>query len=194
MDIQETHEKIHEAGHHGGHNKGIAVMIAVLAALLAIVEMGGKSAQNTSLSANIEAANLWSFFQAKHMRETALTVAADSLELMTPPAANTAAVTKRIDTWRSTAQRYASDPESGEGRKELAVRAKDAEQRRDLALHAYHKFEYGAAMLEIGIVLASASVVTGMILLAVAAAGLGVLGTAFGVMGWLAPAVLEGLF
>ncbi len=70
MEILEHHEKIHEAGH--GHHaaqgafkstKRIAILISLLAALLAIAEMGGKSAQNASVIANIEASNLWASFR-----------------------------------------------------------------------------------------------------------------------------------
>jgi hypothetical protein len=204
MEAHEAHEKIHEAAHHGHHdatdhekvirNRRVAVLISVLAALLAIIEMGGKSAQNTSLSANIEAANLWSFFQAKTIRMTTMRTAADALETVQPgdlPGDKGAAWAKRIDDWRSTAARYDTEPDTGEGRKELAARAKQAEARRDHAMAAYHMFEYGAAALQIGIVLASAAVVTGMIALALGAGGLGCVGVVFGLLGWFAPTLLH---
>lgn len=204
MEAHETHEVIHEAA-HGGHNdhhppaaqtrnKRIAVLISVLAALLAIIEMGGKSAQNTSLAANIEAANLWAFFQAKTIRMTTTRIAADGLEMQRPetlPPATAEAWTKRIGDLRAAAARYDSEPETGEGRKELATRAKAAEAVRDHALSAYHMFEYGAAAFQIAIVLASASVVTGMIALAIGAGGLGVVGIAFGLLGWIAPTLIH---
>ena len=50
--------------------------------------------------------------------------------------------------------------QAGEGRKELAARAKVAEHERDLSLAAYHHFEVGSAALQIAIVLASAEVIT----------------------------------
>jgi hypothetical protein len=200
MEAHETHEKIHETAHHGHHddhphkeskasrNKKIAVLISVLAALLAIIEAGGKSAQNTSLSANIHANDLWAFYQAKHIRSTMLRASADTLELAAPPSE---AITKKVGDWRATASRYDSEPETGEGRKELAAKAKAEEAKRDKALSAYHMFEYGAAALQIAIVLASASVVTGMLALAFVAGGLGAVGIAFGLLGWLAPTLLH---
>jgi hypothetical protein len=206
MEAHETHEKIHEAAHHGHHdehhhgegkagrNRKIAVLISVLAALLAIVEAGGKSAQNTSLSANIEASNLWAFFQAKTIRMTTMRTAADALEVAVAgmiPEDRAPAVAKRIGDWRAAAGRYDSEPDTGEGRKELAARAKAAEAIRDRALAAYHMFEYGAAALQISIVLASAAVVTGALLLAYFAGGLGVVGVAFAALGWFAPTLLH---
>ncbi len=192
MEVHETHESIHETAHGGHHGqvpwgKKVAVLISVLAALLAIIEMGGKSAQNNSVSANIEAANLWSFFQAKTIRMTTMRTAADALET----ALESEGAKKRVIDWRATAQRYDSEPETGEGRKELAQRAKAAEDRRDRALSAYHMFEYGAAALQIAIVLASASVVTSMIPLAIGAGALGMVGVAFGALGWFAPTLLH---
>jgi hypothetical protein len=200
MEAHETHETIHEVAHHGHHddhphkeskasrNKKIAVLISVLAALLAIIEAGGKSAQNTSLAANIHANDLWAFYQAKHIRSTMLRASADTLELAAPPSE---AITKKVSDWRATANRYDSEPETGEGRKELAAKAKAEEAKRDKALSAYHMFEYGAAALQIAIVLASASVVTGMLALSFLAGGLGAVGIAFGLLGWLAPTLLH---
>ncbi len=203
MEAHEAHETIHEAAHHGHHdehhggqnsspiktsrNKNIAVLISVLAMLLAIVEAGGKSAQNTSLSANIHANDLWAFYQAKSIRHTTLRASADMLELTVPGEA----AAKKVAEWRATAQRYDSDPESGDGRKELMAQAKAAEADRDHALSAYHLFEYGAAALQISIVLCSAAVVTGMIALAIGAGGLGVVGIAFALLGWLAPTLIH---
>jgi hypothetical protein len=46
--------------------------------------------------------------------------------------------------------------------------------------------------LQLGILLASAAVVTDMLWLAYIGAGLGLLGSAFGLMAWFAPHVLGG--
>ena len=199
MEAHETHEQIHEVAHHdhhegGGHaapknsrNRKIAVLISVLAATLAIVEAGGKSAQNASLSANIHANDLWAFYQAKTIRLTTLKTGADMLELSVPGEA----AAKKVAEWRGAAARYDTDPEGGEGRKELMAKAKAAEAERDHALASYHQFEYGAAALQIAIVLSSAAVVTGTLVLAYFAGGLGVLGIVFGLLGWLAPHLIH---
>ena len=59
-------------GHVDPSNKKIALLISVLAVVLAFAETLGKGAQTAALSYNIEAANLWSFFQAKTIRRTTL--------------------------------------------------------------------------------------------------------------------------
>jgi anti-sigma factor RsiW len=162
----------------------------VLALFLAFASAGGKSAQTAAISDNVEASNLWAFFQAKTIRMTMLRTAAEALGVETATENNPAAKAtkeKLIDSWVKTAARYDSEPETQEGRKELSKRAKAAEERRDRALAKYHHFEIAAAALEIGIVLASATIITGMMALAWIAVGLGLVGLAFMGIATLAP-------
>ena len=71
----------HGGDHGGAENKRIALLIAVLALVLAFAETLGKSAQTAAIDKNIEASNLWSFFQAKTIRMTVLRTAAEAAEL-----------------------------------------------------------------------------------------------------------------
>ena len=178
-------------GEHGGpENKRVALLIAVLALVLAFSETLGKSAQTTALSQNVEASNLWSFFQAKTIRMTVLRTAAEEAELTLAQINlphTRQAVEQRIAAWRKSADRYDSEPDTGEGRKELAARAKTAETKRDRALAAYHHYEMASACVQIAIVLASAAIITGMSLLIGVAIGLGVVGVVFCSIGFFAP-------
>jgi len=145
------------------------------------------SAQTTALDANIQAANLWSFFQAKTIRQTTLRTAAEQLELLgTRPAAK-----KQIEAWKASAERYESQPEKNEGRKELSSRAQKAEQKRDRSIAAYHQYELASAAVQIAIVLASASIITAMPALAWAAGALGAAGAALCLVGFFFPAALH---
>lgn len=181
------------SGAHGavdGSNKKVALLISVLALFLAFGETLAKSAQTNALSDNVEASNLWAFFQAKTVRMTVVRTAGESAELArtaTPDAANAEQYRKRLDDWTKTAARWDSEPETGEGRKELAARAKEAEHRRDLALARYHHYEIASAAFQIGIVLASAMVITGIAALAVAGGLLGLGGIAMIGIGLFAP-------
>jgi hypothetical protein len=181
------------AGHIDPSNKKVALLIAVLAALLAFSETLGKSAQTEALGRNIEAANLWSFFQAKTIRMTTVRTAVEQAEVQLPGASGETnqVLAKRIDDWRKTAARYDSEPDTGEGRKELAQRAKTAEAKRDRSLSAYHQYETASAALQIAIVLASAEVITGAGFLVWIAAALGVVGLAFTVIGYVAPTLIH---
>ena len=71
------------------------------------------------------------------------------------------------------------------------ARAKGAEDKRDRALAADHQFETASAALQLGIVLASASVITGALWLAYTAAVLGLAGAALTVLAWAAPTMLH---
>jgi hypothetical protein len=196
------HEVEHRVGHgheddhghgDGGHdtrNKRVALVIAVLALFLAFSETLGKSAQTEGLSLNTEAANLWAFFQAKTIRRTAVLTAAEAMAIDVATAPNEAvkaAMAKQIDTWQKTAARYRSEPETREGTAELAERAKEAEHKRDTAMARYHHYEVASAAFQIAIVLASATVITGVLLLTYLAGALGVLGLTFMGIGLLAP-------
>ena len=169
-------------GHIDPSNKKIALLIAVLALVLAFSETLGKS-QTNALSLNIEASNLWSFFQAKTIRQTVVRTAAEQTSLT----GNSEEAKKQIEAWRKTAQRYQTEPETGEGRDELMARAKEAEKKRDRSMAAYHQYELASAAVQIAIVLASAAIVTGAMALAWIGAGLGVVGVAFCLIGFFAP-------
>lgn len=193
MSTHHTHESVHEAAHQ--KDRRVAVLISTLAAFLAIAEMAGKDSQNTALISNQNASNLWAFFQAKTIRMTTMRTAAEQLEATALDGISDGSrekIAKQIAAWKATAGRYDNEPETGEGRKQLAARAKAAEAKRDRALSAYHKYEYSSAAFQIAIVLASASVITGMMALAYLAAGLGLTGIGLAALGWLAPTALFG--
>jgi len=177
-------------GHIDPSNKKIALLISILALVLAFSETLGKAAQTAALSHNVEASNLWTFFQAKTIRLTVLRTAAEALEAETGAKAGDA-VKAQIDSWRKTVARYDSEPETKEGRKELAERAKLAEGERDRAMAAYHHYEVGSAAVQIGIVLASAAIITGYALLAWFAGALGVLGVIFSLIAFFAPTAVH---
>jgi hypothetical protein len=207
------HELKHEGEHGGGgmditsRNKKVALLIAVIALCLAFSETLGKSAQTNALSFNVEASNLWAFFQAKTIRQTILQTGTEILKIdrirdAGDPSAGTLKETlnKRIDSWEKAAARYNTepmarparkavnlDPPYGEGRRELMQLAMAAEAKRDTSLERYHHYEVASAAFQIGIVLASATVITGMVVLSYLAGGLAVLGLAFMAIGLLAP-------
>jgi hypothetical protein len=196
------HEHLEHAEHaqHAAHtdNKKIALIISVLALFLAFSETFGKSAQTAALNSQIEASNLWNFFQAKNIRRTSTIIAAEQAKLdlggVSEPAQK-AALQKQIDDWSKTAARYRSEPEAadgkGEGTVELARRAVEEQHKRDESLAKYHHYEFASAAFQIGIVLASATVITGMVMLAYIASGLGIVGLALTGLGLLAPHALH---
>ena len=189
----------HEDGNgHGGvsnTNKRIALVIAVLALFLSFAEAMGKSAQTAALNYQMEASDLWSFYQAKNVRRTSNLIAVEETKLSLPGITNPeqrAATEKQIADWTDTAARYRSEPGGadgkGEGTEQLSQRAGEAEHHRDEMLAKYHHYEFASAAFQIGIVLASAAVITGLTLQGFLASGLALLiGLAFMGLGKFAP-------
>jgi hypothetical protein len=176
--------------HAVGHNKQIALLITVIALFLALSETFGKSAQTSAISDNVEASNLWAFFQAKTIRMTVVRTAAEALTIDTDTSADPAVratKTKQIEAWRAAANRYDDEPETGEGRKQLMARAQVAEHTRDINMAKYHHFELASAAFQVGIVLASAAVITGIMALAFTAGALSIGGLVLMGVGLFAP-------
>src|SRR5215207_1801206 len=121
----------------------VALLISVIAAMLALVEVSGGNAEQDATTNNITAANLWAFYQAKTIRRSNLQQLTELVELELPHLAAERAerTRKRLEAWRATAERYESEPETNEGRKQLAARAKAAEEARDRALAADNMFD-----------------------------------------------------
>ena len=194
MSAHESMEQADQAKEASSENRKIALLIAVIALCLALSETLGKGAQTESISKNVESSNLWAFFQAKSIRRTVVQTASEQTKLglgaATDEAARTAAQ-KQIDDWQKTAARYRSEPETHEGTEQLAERAKHAEEERELATAKYHLFELASAAFQIGIVLASAAIITSMIALAWISGLLTLAGVVIALFGVLAPHALH---
>jgi hypothetical protein len=194
MSAHESMEQAEHAEHAGSENKKIALLIAVIALFLALSEMLGKGAQTESIAKNVEASNLWAFFQAKSIRRTVVQTASEQAKLGLAAAtdeAAKAAAQKQIDDWQKTAARYRSEPETHEGTEQLAERAKHAEEERDVAAAKYHHFELASAAFQIGIVLASGTIITGIMALAWISGILTLAGIAITALGIFVPHLLH---
>lgn len=172
-----------------------AVVIAILAMILAITGLGGSNAGKEAVNNNVLASNYWNFFQAKNMRQTSIALAADQLELawlndaaLSPDAK--AALKAKAEAYRKTAARYDSEPDTGEGKKELIVKAKQHEALRDHALKQDPYFDYAEALLQIAIVLISVAIVADLVWLSFIGGALGILGTLLMINGYTLLVVL----
>jgi hypothetical protein len=196
---QVEHELEHEKAHGGGeggakppdsNNRKIALLISILALFLALSETLGKAVQTELISTNVLINDTWAFYQARVIRITILRTAAESLQVTGAGVADPAAKTARDKTlgdWKKTMEKYDSDPEKKEGRKELMEKARELEEKRDELNAKYHHFEVSSAAFQIGIVLSSAAVITGMMILAWIGSGLGIAGLVLTGIGLWAP-------
>lgn len=161
-------------------DRWIGVYIGVLAVALAISAMGGGNAAKDANRKNVEATNIWGFFQAKNLRRHALRLQVDALELQLANDAGLSetareAIRAKIADYKKSDAQLTSDPKSNEGLDELFHRGKALEAERDRAASRDPYFDYAQALLQIAIVLGGIAIITGgsMLLLFSAFAGLG---------------------
>jgi len=147
-----------------------AVFIALLAALLAIGGLGGGNATDDMIQSNIRASDTWAFFQAKNQRQTAYEIAAESLRIQLDSGVFTGAARekalKALAEYERTIARYEDepdparpgDPTAGEGKKQLAAKAKGFEKAREVAEARDNNFDLAEVFLQLAIVLASVAI------------------------------------
>ena len=181
MEAGEAAELIEETEDSAGKNR-TALTISILAMVLAVASLGGSNAGKDITQENILAANSYAFYQAKSIRQTSLKIAAADLELQmlrepAMPAAAKEAMQKKIEDYKKTIERYESEPETQEGKKELLMVAKEHEAVRDHAMRQDPWFDYADGALQIAIVLLSVSIVAGLPVLFWAGTALGGLGS-----------------
>ena len=180
MEAHETSELIEHQGSDKSKNR-TALTISFLAMVLAIASLGGSNAMKEATHENILAANAYAFFQAKSIRQTSLKIAVTDLELQlvrdqAMPASTKEIFQKKIDDYKKTIDRYESEPDTREGKKELLNRAKEHEKTRDHAMRQDPWFDYAEGMLQIAIVLLSVSILGSIPSLFIVGSILGLLG------------------
>jgi Domain of unknown function (DUF4337) len=190
MSAHESMEQAEQTREASSENRRIALLIAIIALFLALSETLGKGAQTESITKNVESTDLWAFYQAKTVRRTVVQTAIEQANVSLggiTDAQQKAAAQKQIDDWQKEVARLRSDSKTNEGAEQLSERAKDTEAERDLATAKYHHFEIASGAFQIAIVLASATIITGIIALAWFSGLLTLVGIAFVGVGLFAP-------
>ena len=162
-------------------DKWIGIYIGILAVILAICGMGGGNATKDSTLRNIEASDTWGQYQAKSIRRSAVRLQIDDLMLRleaqpTMPDDAKKHIQAKIEEYRAYDKKLTTEPDKKEGMDELSVKAKVLEGERDNAMKRDPYFDYGQALLQIAIVLASISLVASGNLLLMGSFILGALG------------------
>jgi hypothetical protein len=125
-------------------------VIVVMAALLAINTYMGGSNSSKVLNNTIEANNTWSFYQAKSIKGTLAEMARDDAIAKNDK--------EKVSRLQAKIDRYESDPESGEGKKELMAKAQGLEAARAVAKQRSPWYTFAGSLFQIAIVLLSASI------------------------------------
>ena len=141
------------------------LIIVVFAALLAINTYLASGNSSKVLNNTIEANNTWAFYQAKSIKGTLAEMALDDAVQ-----ANNKA---KQEALRAKIDRYESDPQSGEGKKELMAKARKLEDERSVAKQRSPWYTYAGSLLQIAIVLLTASILAVKNVLLRASVGVG---------------------
>jgi hypothetical protein len=140
--------------------KRIALTTAIYAVFLAVASLGGNHATKEMLLAQQQASDLWAHYQAKSIREhqsrvQKLRVEADLIERepsLRPDGREK--LSKLLAKYGEDEQRYNTD------KKEIEKQAKELEHERDLYRTKDPYFDYGEALLQIAIVMASIAILS----------------------------------
>jgi small-conductance mechanosensitive channel len=175
-------------------DRTVALIIAFLALLLALSEAGAKKAEHISTEKNIEASDLFNFYQAKRIRSTVVETASKTLEAQKTALADAKAedaFEKQIGDFKTIVARFERDTKSPEDSLDsIQERAKAATEARELANRKLEHYEFSSGLAQIAIVLASAAIITGISALVWLSIGLGVVGALLLALGFAAPTIL----
>jgi hypothetical protein len=160
-------------------NKFVAIFISCLAVLIAIAATGSNDAMKTAQQAGFQVNDQYAFYQARLIRQSQLRLASDQLQINMDenpgiPDLTRAKIEAKKAYYDAEANRLESNRRNG--KKELLARAESCENQRNLALAQHPFYDYSLAMLQIAIVLASASIITGRQMLLFGSAGVGLFG------------------
>jgi Domain of unknown function (DUF4337) len=168
-------------------DKWVAIYISVLAVLIAIAATGSNDAMKTAQQAGFQVNDHYAFYQARVIRQSQLKVASDQLELRHQESPNLPeSAQKLLNSNKAEYDKEVARVETNgrNGKKELLAKAESCENERSLALAQHPFYDYAMAMLQIAIVLASASIITGTRILLAGSGLVGIAGILFFLNGY----------
>jgi hypothetical protein len=153
----------------------VSVTISILAVLIAAVTLLGHRAHTEELLLQSQATDQWAYYQAKNIRFHEMQNIADLLGALAPQDKEKAEALR---------EKYVKEVERYEGDKEdISEKAKELEKERDLVGRRADRFDGGEALLEIGLVICSITLLTkrrvfwfGGMLIGLAGVGLAITG------------------
>jgi hypothetical protein len=142
-------------------SRHVALTTALYAVLLAITSLGGNNAMKDMLMSQQLSSNQWSYYQSKSLkesfardrRESAEAILAERGAMMRPDART--AYERRRNAAASDEARYAKEKE------EILAQAKEYEKERDVGRAKDPYFDFGEVLLQLAIVTASISILSG---------------------------------
>ena len=179
MEANEAQE-LQEHAEHGSHESSlrpVAFTMSLLAVLVAVTTVIGHRTHTQAVLEQAKASDTWNEYQSKKNRAYDTMLTTDLLSVVTIADQNAA---KKI------AKGYADHKEKwADELKELDKEAKEHEEKVDLAEHKADFFDFGEAMLEIGLVVSSVTLLTRSRIYWFAGIGASIVGIASVVWGML---------
>jgi len=144
-----------EAHHEHGDSPflvPVSVTISVLAVLIAAVALLGHRAHTEELLLQSQATDQWAYYQAKNIRLHETQSIADLLTALVPQDKEKAAALR--EKYLKEVGRYEGDKD------DIGGKARELEKERDLVTRRADRFDGGEALLEIGLVICSITLLT----------------------------------
>jgi hypothetical protein len=143
--------------HHSGHEDNpytlpVSVTISILAVLVAAVTLLGHRAHTEELLLQSQATDQWAYYQAKNIRLHEVQAVADMLGALAPQDKEKTAALR--EKYSKEAERYSGEKE------DISDKAKELETERDLVSRRADRFDGGEALLEVGLVICSITLLT----------------------------------
>jgi len=149
-EVNEFEDQVKEGGAEG--LKHVSLIISVLAVLVAMVTVLGHRTHTEAVLSQTRAADQWNEYQAKKIRQGQMQTASDLLSLQ--PNANQEAAQKKLEDYKKHIEKWNDDLN------EEQTEAKHLEGEVHLAEQKAARFDLAEALLEIGVVLSSITLLT----------------------------------
>ena len=141
-----------------------ALIISIFAAIYSFDAYIGNTLSSRILNETIHLNDVYSFYQAKSIKQSLYQMAADDVEMVLEDKAlaetTRQQLTDRLNKYKSAVARYESDPATGEGKRELLASAKQIEASRDHAKKQAPWIGVAGSVMQISIVLITASILS----------------------------------
>jgi len=167
-----------------GFTRRVALTTALFAVMLAITSLGGNNAMKEMLLAQQEASNQWAFYQSKVNREQLCKTNKElvgAILLERAPSMRPEAKSKYetlLKSFEVEEVRYRAE------KREIEKEAKHSETTRDVNRQKDPYFDFAEVLLQIAIVLASISILSGIRLVFYFSIGAAVIGSVLSINGF----------
>lgn len=157
QELQEQHEHAVEREHEHeessrGSLKPISFTMSVIAVMVAVMTVLGHRTHTEAVLMQARASDQWNFYQAKKIRQNDTLLAEDLLSVVT--VGDKAAAAKILQTYKSHQDKWVTDLN------EEQDKAHEFEEKVEHAERKATKFDLSEALLEIGLVVTSITLLT----------------------------------